>query len=247
MSTHPTPAPAEDPAGDGVNAQADQQLSNLLHQHLQRHEPSAQLRAGIRAQVALQAAAQTSAMPTALATRAGGSTWVAWRSASAGLVCGVALTLAAGLLWLHPPGGTGLENALLASHVHALGAGPLFQVASSDRHTVKPWFQGKLDFAPPVPDLAAADYPLLGGRLETLDGRTVAALVYAHRKHNIDVYIWPDEQTRAPEMLARKGFHLSHWSEGGMQVWVVADADAAEVARFGQAWRDGAAAGNTAH
>ncbi len=69
----------------------------------------------------------------------------------------------------------------------------------------------------------------------------MAALVYAHRQHVVSVYIWPDEQAMPPEALTRKGFHLSHWSEGGMQVWVVTDADAPEVQRFSQAWRDGAA------
>ncbi len=254
MSMNPHRTPPDDPVA-ATETQADRQLGSLLRQHLQRHEPNPELRAGIRAQVALKAAADDSVRagrPAAWRGSGGGGTLLAWRSAGAGLLCGVALTLAVGGLWLRPGGmvppspaqladGAALEGALVASHVRALGPGPLFQVASGDRHTVKPWFQGKLDFAPPVPDLAAAGYPLLGGRLDKLEGHTVAALVYAHRQHAVSVYIWPDEQARAPEALTRKGFHLSRWSEGGMQVWVVTDADAPEVQRFAQAWRDGAA------
>lgn len=244
------PYPPDDPGDDAdLDSSTDHQIIRLLHRHLQRHEPSAVLRAGIRAQVALKTAAWDSTRTPSQA-RYSGASLLAWRSAAAGLVVGIALTLTVGLVLQGSPGagdphviklngGVTLESALVASHINALGHGALFQVASSDRHTVKPWFQGKLDFAPPVPDLVAAGYPLLGGRIDQWEGRSVAALVYMHRQHVVSVYIWPDERVRSPDALTRMGFHLSHWSEGGMQVWVVTDADAAEVMRFAQAWRTG--------
>ena len=108
---------------------------------------------------------------------------------------------------------------------------------SSDRHTVKPWFQGKLDFAPPVPDLSPEGFPLLGGRVERVGGKAIAALAYARDRHILSVFVWPADQGQAPKLAERRGFHLQHWSEGAMQVWVVSDAEAVEVERFSVAWR----------
>ena len=133
--------------------------------------------------------------------------------------------------------GSSLPDELVADHVRALQVGPLTEVVSSDRHTVKPWFQGRLDYAPPVFDLADDGFPLVGGRIEHLRGQAVAVLAYSHRLHVIDVFVWPADAVVAPTREQRKGFNVVRWSDGAMQVWVVSDADRAEIERFAQAWQ----------
>jgi anti-sigma factor RsiW len=106
-------------------------------------------------------------------------------------------------------------------------------VVSSDQHTVKPWFNGKLDFSPPVHDFSGRGYPLLGGRLDYLQERPVAALVYGRRQHVINVFIWPTAgpETPAPP-IARRGYHLLHWATPELAYWVVSDLGLAELTEF---------------
>lgn len=224
----------------------DDDLSRLLQQHASRHPAGEGLRAKVRTQITLQAAAQE-AVPAARPT---------WRerlarltnirpafAGAGGLALGVALTLAA-LLVVPRLGSDGpLPDELVAAHVRALQVGPLYEVASSDRHQVKPWFQGRLDYAPTVLDAPLRDqgFALLGGRVQAVQGRPTAALAYQVRLHKITLYQWPAERGTAPEKLQRRGFNLVRWSDGAMQYWVVSDVDGAELERFAAAWRTAAA------
>jgi anti-sigma factor RsiW len=107
-------------------------------------------------------------------------------------------------------------------------------IVSSNQHTVKPWFAGKLDFSPPVQDLSASGYPLLGGRRDYLGGRVVAALVYKRRQHWINLYIWPSDEESSPTTTSYRGYNIVHWSAKGMTDWAVSDLNGNELAQFGR-------------
>jgi len=129
-----------------------------------------------------------------------------------------------------------LATQLIASHVRSLMANHLTDVASSDQHTVKPWLDAKLDFAPPVVDLSQQGFPLIGGRLDYLDNRPVAALVYQRRKHFINLFVWPGETGAArPTMaMSHEGYQLLHWADPDFNYWAVSDVNANDLQTFKQ-------------
>lgn len=141
--------------------------------------------------------------------------------------------LAASLLLVTLPGQprSNLEDQIIAGHVRSLLVDHLTDVPSSDRHTVKPWFNGKIDFSPPVVDLAAEGFPLIGGRLDYVDGRVAAALVYRRQNHIINVFVWPGTPV-AEATSSREGYNMAQWSGGGLRFWAISDVRAEDVADF---------------
>jgi mycothiol system anti-sigma-R factor len=129
-----------------------------------------------------------------------------------------------------------LATQLIASHVRSLMANHLTDVASSDQHTVKPWLDTKLDFAPPVVDLSSEGFPLIGGRLDYLDNRPVAALVYGRRKHFINLFVWPaaSDDAKAPITITRQGYQLLHWADSDFNYWAVSDVNVNDIQLFKQ-------------
>jgi anti-sigma factor RsiW len=128
-----------------------------------------------------------------------------------------------------------IAEQIISGHARAILTTHLADVASSDQHTVKPWLSSKLDFSPPVTDLAAAGFPLAGGRLDYVDHRPVAALVYRHRQHVINLFVWPDEKAHAGTAMkssARQGYNLLHWNGEGLTYWAISDLNPADIKTF---------------
>jgi len=127
----------------------------------------------------------------------------------------------------------GIERQVVDNHVRSLMADHLIDVASSDRHTVKPWFQGKLSFSPAVPDLTPEGFILLGGRMDVIAARPAAAIVYRKQKHIINLWMAPaDPSGRKAELTDAGGYHLIRWQHEGMSYWAVSDLNVAELRQF---------------
>lgn len=158
-----------------------------------------------------------------------------WR----GLAIAATVLLAISVSWnMRPSPGRTAENDqvaqnILSDHIRSLIGTHLLDVPSSNHHTVKPWFNGKLDFSPDVKDFASQGFPLIGGRLDYLMDRPVAALVYRRRQHVINVFTWPADPTlMAENHYSRNGYNAIHWSNGSMIFWAVADIALSELAQF---------------
>jgi mycothiol system anti-sigma-R factor len=132
-----------------------------------------------------------------------------------------------------------IAEQVIAGHARATLTNHLTDVASSDQHTVKPWLSSKLDFSPPATDLTAAGFPLVGARLDYVDSRPVAALVYGHRQHVINLFVWPDEKAGAAAGMrpsSKQGFNLLHWGNAGMTFWAISDLNQADIKKFAETY-----------
>lgn len=168
--------------------------------------------------------------------RAAGAWWGWLRPAALVAATAVVTWIAASQLQ-RPPTTDLLTEEVITSHARATITGHGTDVASSERHTVKPWLASKLDFSPPVASLEAEGFPLLGARLDYVDRRPVAVLVYGRRKHAIDLFVWPDDDQRsAPTSLAlsKRGYQVLHWTDRGMRFWAISDLNAAELKTFAE-------------
>jgi anti-sigma factor RsiW len=218
----------------GCRAVLEQQASlrQALHDPALYAHPTPEFAERIRNQIRRAAQNDTESRFVSLMTpfRMG---WYGWMRAAA--VVGIALFIA--LPWAYRLRGSSeraIEEAVIAGHIRSLQAEHLVDIPSSNQHSVKPWFQGRLDFAPAVPDLGDAGWTLVGGRLDYIAGRTVAAVVYRRRLHDINVFIWPKsgaaDETANPRYI--QGYELLHWTRANMAYWVVSDLNRKELDEF---------------
>ena len=161
--------------------------------------------------------------------------WQPWLAVAASLAV-VSLTAFAVLHQRSAVSDDATIAAVIEGHVRSLMADHLTDVTSTDRHTVKPWFAGRLEFSPTVVDLAGDGFPLVGGRLDYIDEHTAAALVYKRREHTINVFLWPRASGSATHATRAdpRGYHVISWTRGGVSVWIVSDLALAELDDFAQ-------------
>jgi anti-sigma factor RsiW len=172
--------------------------------------------------------------PARTAAWAGMLSW-RWVGAAAAVLLVVVVAARIGSNWIAPSHDELIAKEIVGGHIRSLMANHLSDVTSTDQHTVKPWFDGKLTFAPPVVDLRQEGFPLIGGRLDYVDGKPVAALVYQRRLHYINVFIWPSTGVpdAAPASEALEGYNILHWSQSGMTSWAISDLSADDLKTLG--------------
>lgn len=218
-----------------LSAYQDGELAQDRRSQVEAHiqgcaECAAILKSNLNLSKAIRAQAPTYAPPESLlrSTEKLVKPRPSWKPFGGGLAVGVGACLAA-LLFFTWRSSRDFTAELVQDHVNSLMANHLIDVESSDRHTVKPWFQGKTPFAPTVPDLATKGFPLLGGRLDHVDGEPVAALVYGKQKHFINVFVMPDRPS-SPSQVS--GYNVEHWRMGDLGYWAVSDVSKDDLVAF---------------
>lgn len=215
------------PDAGGIDA-GDRELTLVLRAGATRHAAPAALRRRIIGELRAQ--------ERAVAAPGWRLPW--WMTLTAGVACGAVATWLALMLPLGDDRLLQTENEVLAAHARSLMAAHVTDVASSDQHAVKPWLSSRLDFSPAVPDLAGEGFPLVGGRLDYIAQRPVAALVYRRQEHVLNVFVWPASATATAQRDAmQRGLHTVSWTQDGMQFWVVTDLGSAELSAFTQKLR----------
>jgi anti-sigma factor RsiW len=200
--------------------QALRQLRQNVRAHADYHVASDAFRQRIQALAPVAAA-----MPSRLSLSSGSlQHWFDWRPMMVAFAAMALLVVTLNQTGWRPGDGARLGQEVIASHVRSTLGQHLVDVASSDHHTVKPWLSSKLDFSPPVQETLLPGSVFLGGRVDYLDGRPVAALVYRHGEHIVNSFVWPGQAAdSAAAFSAERGFQLAHWSRGGMNHWVISD------------------------
>jgi len=163
-----------------------------------------------------------------------------WLGLAAAIIFGAIIALNVVPRFQRPEADQFLATQLIASHVRSLMANHLTDVASSDQHTVKPWLDAKLDFAPAVVDLSEKGFPLMGGRLDYLDNRPVAALIYQRRRHFINLFVWPagSDAAGGTKAMMRQGYQLLHWVDSDFNYWAVSDINDKDLQEFKQLFEE---------
>ena len=158
--------------------------------------------------------------------------WWGWLRPTASVVVVALATWTIAVAWLRPGADERVAREVLAGHVRATLAGRLYDVASSDQHTVKPWLSARLAFSPPVSDFSAQGFELAGGRLDYVDGQPVAVLVYRRRQHVIDVFVRPGDGQQPERTVTLDGFNIERFVRNGMNFWIVSDLNRNELEDF---------------
>jgi anti-sigma factor RsiW len=206
-----------------------EQLQSDIRKQVTRHRAPAHLQHSIHAALRKATASETTARPFYW-------NWMAV-AASVLLVASMAWNIAS--LRSRDSARDILAQEVLSSHLRSLMGTHLLDVPSSDQHTVKPWFNGKLNFSPDVKDFASQGFRLVGGRIEYLDDRPVAALVYQRRQHFINLFMWPGPSSSSSgySEMKRSGYNFVSWSEDGMTCWAVSDLQTSELEQFAQLYK----------
>jgi len=211
----------------GPEAAALARLRDGIRQAAPIYRAPAALRARVRAALRAETAANTRTVRPA-------SGWLAY---AASILLAVGVGSGGTLLITGEQQQDTVARELIDSHLRSLLAGHLTDVASSDRHTVKPWFAGRSEVSPPAVDLAGEGFPLVGGRLDVIGGKPIPALVYRRREHVINLFALPLSRGDLGTSLTRRGYTLRHWNEGDLGFWAVSDAAPSELAEFENAFR----------
>jgi len=206
-----------------------EQISRDIRTHVGHYAPPAGLERLVRA--ALRKAAREERQPSRLLQN--------WVAVAASVLLFVSIAGNVALLRSRASGRDLLAQEVLSSHLRSLIGTHLVDIPSSDQHTVKPWFNGKLNFSPDVKDFTRQGFPLIGGRIEYFDDRPVAALIYQRRKHFINLFLWPESSSSSSgySEMTRRGYNLLSWTQSGMTFWLVSDVQTSELEQFAQLYR----------
>lgn len=221
---------------DAAGAEALEAHLDMCATCAERHRSAETLSATLQSAPYFQApAALVGRVPSGRRARgrSGGTSPIAWTVAAAAVLI-AAVSIAESNHRAGPDADEAVAEAVLSSHLRSLMADHLVDVASTDRHTVKPWFAGRLEFSPTVVDLAADGFPLVGGRLDYIDGHAAAALVYRRREHTINLFVWPTAAADAAPKARDdpRGYHAVHWTKDRMAYWAVSDVASSELDEF---------------
>ncbi len=215
----------------GQEAAALERLGDGIRQSAPNYRAPAALRSQIHYAIRREEALRT---PAGL--RAPG-----WLAYAASILLAVAIGSGGTFLMIGERQEDRVAAEIIDSHLRSLLGTHLIDVASSDQHTVKPWFAGRSDLSPPVVDLSTEGFPLVGGRLDLIAGKPVPALVYRRREHVINLFVLPTGEAGLGATLSRRGYSLRHWTEGDLGFWAVTDAAPTELSDFERVFRSATA------